>query len=348
MPSTPAFPSGPKLAVALVGLSRNEAELIAAKLTKSDRIQNVTEASSPSDAISQLEKGDSNCVFISIASFSWNETCGLLRHCSMKFPVALVGTSSYFMSFPAIPSDWQRRLRRYYSLPIDLGLSEIGSQLDTIVQGCHRYFLQRWLQTNASKLAEVATTEKPDVNEIVERAKAVSSAVQATAGTPDNPELATVLGVSSETIRTVFDDTIRDARARATRAHYAHIATLAVGLAILVLSAILAAARGLDPWSVGFSATGASAAIATLIVNPRRSIEAAAARVIYVQTAYFSFLMQVRLLCVAGEESVSDRSRRLEEATERLLRQIETVVVESSQRRGRPSEAHAQPANGHA
>jgi hypothetical protein len=147
----------------------------------------------------------------------------------------------------------------------------------------------------------------------------------------ERPEIATVLGLSPETIRNVFDDTIHDARAGATRAHYAHIATLAVGLGILTLSAILAAMRGFDPWTVAFSATGASAAIATLVVNPRRAIESAAARVIYVQTAYFSFLMQVRLLCLAEDGEVSERSKRLEEATDRLLSQMGAIAVERSQ-----------------
>jgi hypothetical protein len=131
----------------------------------------VREVPTPIEAVRWLEKGEANCVFIALAPFDWRDMRDLLQLCTMTFPVCLLGTSAYLLDFPAVPPEWKKRLRHYYHIPTDFGLAELGHQIDGAVTGCHRYLLKRWLQANATKLAQISAVERPNVSEIVEQAR---------------------------------------------------------------------------------------------------------------------------------------------------------------------------------
>jgi len=97
-------------------------------------------------------------------------------------------------------------------------------------------------------------------------------------------------------------------------------------LLLILVTAILALVRNTaDVWTFATGGMGAAATIAALVTSPSRRIGSGASQLIYVQTAYFSFLTQVRILNAPGPETAVQRSERLEGATAKLLEQLKTL-----------------------
>jgi len=220
--------------------------------------------------------------------------------------------------------DWQERLRNYYYLQSDGTIPEIQEQLAYAVRGCHRYLLKQMIRANVGQIADQAAASGAPP-ELTEKALQTSRALSEIEN-QEKSELGNVLGLNPSQMRTLFDEALGHARRAAWRSQVANFTALGTGLLLILVTAILALVRNTaDVWTFATGGMGAAATIAALVTSPSRRIGSGASQLIYVQTAYFSFLTQVRILNAPGPETAVQRSERLEGATAKLLEQLKTL-----------------------
>ncbi|MCY1004486.1 hypothetical protein OV079_02650 [Nannocystis pusilla] len=225
-----------------------------------------------------------------------------------------------------VPSSWRNRLREYYNILSDSAASELPNQLDYVVRGCHRYLLKRAIRTN---VRQIATGTSP-AGQLAVKVQEVEKALEAIDKT-DRTELEVAMGLNATQMRALVDETLTHTRESLRRGQLANIAALSAGLFLVLATAISVFAGGdANIWTAATGGMGAAATIAALITAPRRNIENGASRLIYIQTAYFSFLTQIRLLGIPGEETTLQRSERLEAATAKLLDQMMAITKDGT------------------
>jgi hypothetical protein len=253
--------------------------------------------SDPQVAIELLAKGERNCVFLDPLAFKWRDTKELLQFCTLTFPVCLIASSANLFSLQGVSPDWQSRLQEYYQVASDASLPELHEQLSHAIKGCHRYLLKRVVRGNIGQIAnqELATA---DPGLVVDKAREAVNALTAIEA-EEKSQLGDSLGLTGSQMRALFDDALNHARQTARRSELSNLVTLGVGLSLFLAVAVTALIRqSADSWSFATGGMGAVAVIAALVTSPGRQIASGASRLIFIQTAYFSFLSQVRLLSV--------------------------------------------------
>jgi hypothetical protein len=304
-----------RLQVLLVGLDSGVHEIVHQSLLGSDTVEQVRHVNTPEQATADLIAGRANTVFIDPVSHPGTSLREMLQFCTMTFPVCLVGTATDLSTLQGIPTDWQKRLRNYHRVQIDVPLPEFREQLDYAIRGCHRYLLKRLIRNNLSEIVESARTPA-----VAEKAREVLQAVDV------QSELSDKLGITPAQMEAILDHTLQHARQVARRAELANLVTLAVGLMLIIVTAAFALFNeNANYWSLGLGGMGAAAVIAALVTSPSQRLASSTLRLVFVQTAYFSFLQQVRLLNSPGPESALQRSERLEGATGALLERLKFV-----------------------
>jgi type IV secretory pathway TrbF-like protein len=142
----------------------------------------------------------------------------------------------------------------------------------------------------------------------------------------EKSELGRNLGLNEAQMRAIFDETLGDSRQAAQRSQFANFAALGAGLLVLLAAAGASLFGGSkDPWTFATGGMGAAALIAALVTSPSKRIGSSASRQVYIQTAYFSFLQQVRLLNSLSPDTTLQRSERLEGATDKLLERLKSL-----------------------
>lgn len=313
-----------KVKVILLGLERDVLAIVSEVLSRSESVAHAATGRTTQDAIKQLADGAANCLFLDPTAFDSRDALGILQFCTLTFPVCLVAESKWLASFAGFPKSWQQRLRNYYRVPTDLTLPEVRIEVTAAIQGCQYYLLKRVIKANLGQIVEGAQGTPPAM--VVEKAREAERALTALES-GERSLLRDSLGLNAEQMRSLFDDTLSQARQTARRSEWANLVVLAAGVCLFAAMAITALVRGsADPWSFAMSGTGAAAAIAALITSPGRRITSGASRSIFVQTAFFSFLTQVRILIAPGSETSMERSQRLQEATADLLKAINVAI----------------------
>lgn len=311
----------PKLKIAFIGVSTDVSIIIRSFLSHSDIVGALIDVPGPGQGIEALAAGDANCVFLNPGAFDWPPTEELLSFCTFTFPVCVITTATELMTWGSIPYKWQERLRNYIFVQSDAGISELRGQLEISVRGCHRYLLKQLVRLNLKQIADQAGSAPELADKALQTANVITEIeIQ------DKSELGTVLGLNSAQMKTLFDEALGDARRAAQRAQMANFMVLGAGLLLfLVTSGVTLVRKTADTWTFATGGMGAAAMIAALVTSPSRRIGSSASQLIYVQTAYFSFLTQVRLLNALGPETAIQRSERLEAATAKLLEQLKSL-----------------------
>lgn len=310
----------PKLTPVLVGLPTDIKALVANALSKSDMVGVGPSVLKTQEAVALLVENKANSVFLNPAVEDWRVVQELLQLCRETFPVAIFGDSKWLATFPGVPPRAQAELRKYYLVRTDAALPELGEQIQYVIRGCHRYILKKVVRANLGQIAKQDPSADPQ--KIAKKAEEATNAL-VEIEQQDKSGLRDSLGLNSEQMRGLFDETLQHARDMAKRAEFANLATLGAGLLLVLGVAIVALVRqSADPWTFATGGMGAAATIAALITSPGRRVANGASKLIYVQTAYFSFLSQVRMLNAAGPESSLERSERLDKATSNLLERL--------------------------
>lgn len=322
-----AATSGVRLRIVLVGLPDDFAATLIALAPQSTLVQDIVRATDPRDAAERLSRAEANCILLNPLTYDWRSTQALLQMCVTTYPVCLVAKTAQLMSLDKVPRDWRKRLQGYSRIPSDIAASEISAEFEYVVRGCHTYFLKRIIRTNVRQIAAAASaTPSAQLAEKAHETERVLEAIETT----ERSELEVAMGLNSSQMRTIFDEALTHARTAMQRGQIANWVALATGLLLVVATAIVALVRNRgDAWTFATGGMGAAATIAALVTSPRRSIENGASRLLFIQTAYFSFLTQVRLLSVQGEDTSLQRSERLETATAKLLEQLKSISVDS-------------------
>jgi hypothetical protein len=204
---------------------------------------------------------------------------------------------------------------------LDAPLSELADQIDYALRGCQRYLLKGVIQINLREIATQAKSEPQLATKALQTADAMKEV-----DSRDRSELGNILGLNPAQMRSLFDETLSDARTALQRSQLANFATLGAGLLLfLVTAGISLFGHSANAWTLATGGMGAAATIAALITSPSRQIGSGVSRLIYVQTAYFSFLTQVRLLNSLSPDTAIQRSERLGEATDKLLAQLRSL-----------------------
>jgi hypothetical protein len=272
-----------------------------------------------------LTEQRANCVFLEAFKFDWRATQELLQFCTSTFPVCLLQSPSYLSQARRLPGKWFERLRHYYSISMDASLPELSGEIDYAVRGCLRYLLKGIIQLNLREIANQAGAAPQLADKALQTASAIKE-IEIT----DRSEFGISLGLNAGQMRELFDEALTDARRGIQRSQIANFLTLGAGLVILLLTSGFSLIRFVnggsgDAWTVATGGMGAAATIAALITSPARQIENGASRLIFVRTAYFSFLNQVRLLNSLSPETTIQRSQRLGEVTDMVLDQLRTL-----------------------
>ena len=115
-------------------------------------------------------------------------------------------------------------------------------------------------------------------------------------------------------------DTLKESKQSLQLTRMVNIGILIIGSILLLVSFVIASITG--RWeAVAFGGFGLAGIIASLITNPLKSISASASRLVQIQTAYFQFLSQLRLLNQDSETiTIIERSQRLGDAMERTVK----------------------------
>jgi predicted nucleotide-binding protein len=145
-----------RLQVLLVGLDPGVRGIVHQSLLGSETVEQVEQVDTPEQATADLIAGRANTVFIDPVSNPGKSLREMLQFCTMTFPVCLVGTAADLSTLQGIPTDWQKRLRNYHRVQIDVSLPEFREQLDYAIRGCHRYLLKRVIRNN--EIVESART----------------------------------------------------------------------------------------------------------------------------------------------------------------------------------------------
>jgi hypothetical protein len=313
-----------KLKVILLGLKQDVLAIVKELLSQSELVEQTTSGETTQDAIKRLGGGDANCVFLDPRSFDSRDAVGLLQFCTQLFPVCLVAESTWLTSFSGLPRQWQERLRNYYHVRTDLSLPELRLGVAAAIQGCQYYLLKAVIRANLGQIVERA--DGIPASAVVDKARAAAQALTALDSGERRSLLRDSLGLDAEQMHSLFDETLSHARQTARRSEVANFVVLGTGVGLFVAMAVSALLRGVaDPWSFAMSGTGAAAAITALVTSPGRRITSGASRSIFVQTAFFSFLTQVRILAPGSEPSMQ-RSQRLQEATTALMKDISAAI----------------------
>lgn len=317
-----------KIKVVFVGI-RSEVSAVSEQILLASSLSDGrVVASDPQGAIELLTRGERNCVFLDPLAFKWRDTKELLQFCTLTFPVCLLAPAFSLFGLEGVSPDWKVRLREYYQVASDSSLPELREQLSYAIRGCHRYLLKRVVRGNIGQIASQALSE-PVPGLVADKAREAVDALTAIEA-EEKSRLGDSLGLTGSQMRVLFNDALDHARQTARRSEWANLATLGIGLSLVLAVALAALIRqSADAWSVATGGMGAAAVIAALVTSPGRQITSGALRLIFIQTAYFSFLSQVRLLSVPGPDSSLQRSERLERATTTLLEQLKTMGSDS-------------------
>jgi len=263
-----------------------------------------------------------NCVFLQPFKFDWGPTQELLQFCTSTFPVCLVQSPSGLSRPHMIPGKWPERLRHYYSISMDASLPDLNGEIDYAVRGCLRYLLKGVIQLNLREIANQAGAAPQLADKALETASAIKEIEIS-----EKSELGISLGLNAGQMRELFDEALSDARKGIQRSQIANFFTLGAGLLLLLATSGISLYRFIDGhsgdvWTVATGGMGAAATIAALVTSPARQIEGGVSRLIFIRTAYFSFLNQVRLLISLSPETTVQRSQQLGEVTDKLLDQL--------------------------
>ncbi len=273
-----------------------------------------------------------NSLFIDIFSIGTETGVKFIEHVRTAYPTVPICLYSKLIdlrTMPEVNEYWRQRLHHYYKLPKDQTIENLSSGADEML-----YSLSTWLQTriarvkvdNLAKLVEgkgeiIINNEQK--NEITEIAAVIEKALKARDEAVSQQINTIVPGVNTEQIETLVNMTLKEATQSLRLTTNVNIGVLIAGSALVLISFIVASIT--NRWeAVAFGGFGITGIVASLIVNPLKSIGASARRLVQIQVAYLAFVSQLALLNQKSEKvSEFDRSQRLGEEMVRTLKVLE-------------------------
>ena len=244
-------------------------------------------------------------------------------------PICLYATSSNLSTMPGVNDYWTRRLRHYYRLYKDQTIANLDVAVEDMLPRLANWFQTRVARARVGDLVKLVESQGTVVinyeqkNQIAEIVAMVENALKSREENYRSQPNLVVPGVNTEQVENLVNTTLREATQSLRLTTNVNIGILIAGSALVFVSFVVASITG--RWeAVAFGGFGIAGIVASLIVNPLRSIGASARRLVQIQVAYLSFVSQLALLNRDSEKiSEIDRSQRLGEEMARTLSVLE-------------------------
>jgi hypothetical protein len=273
-----------------------------------------------------------NSLFIDVFSVGAAEGVKFVEDTRERYPtipICLYSTSSDLVTMPGVDDQWRGRFSHYYKIPKDQTVPALDSAVETILPKLSNWFLTRTAQTRVSDITklinatETAGISRQQKKEIVEIVAEVEKALKSGEVYYRYNETTIVPGVDTAQIENLVNTTLKEATQSLRITTNVNIGILIAGSALVFISFLVASITG--RWeAVAFGGFGTAGIVASLIVNPLKSIGASARRLVQIQVAYLAFVSQLALLNRDSDKiSEIDRSQRLGEEMARTLKVLE-------------------------
>jgi CheY-like chemotaxis protein len=320
------------LKVVILDSDASSAKVLKAVVESKPDIEAVETSATPQAADRLFREQGFNSLFIDVFSVGTVEGVKFIEHTREKYPtipICLYSVASNLVTTPGVDNNWHRRFSHYYKVLKDQTVPALDSAVEDILPKLSNWFLTRTAQTRVSDITTLINTPGTNAinqqqrNEIIEIVAEVEKALKVRAENYRYNEATIVPGVDTAQIEQLVNTTLKEATQSLRITTNVNIGVLIAGSALVFISFLVASITG--RWeAVAFGGFGTAGIVASLIVNPLKSIGASARRLVQIQVAYLAFVSQLALLNRDSDRiSEIDRSQRLGEEMARTLEVLE-------------------------
>jgi len=256
------------------------------------------------------------------------ELIELIRHDRPAVPICLLGTFQELRRMPGVPKKWKSRLEHYYSIPIDSHPADLILQAEHVAALLLAYWLSHSAKAQLQDLRDTFSsnsltrnaTQSNDAQTdvIVYKLQTAIKAIELKSVTEQPTQI--VPGFERKDVQDLVKQTLESTSTELKNSARFNKATVSCAGLLVAISFIVTIVN--PTWEPAlFGGFGIAGLITSLIVNPLKSIEKGAQRLMQIQIAYLSFLNQVSILNKSVDESSENHvevSKQLDAVTKNL------------------------------